>query len=110
MAKSELRKDLAILESDIIETLIAGHHECRPDLQYPESTSDMQSAVRALLRMFKVERRPIAIELEYHDEAPDMLVSHFKREWQDEVSSGTTQVSFETWVAHGNHWRNRDSK
>lgn len=53
------------LESDIIETLLAGHKEWRPDLEYPESYSDMQGAVRGLLRMFEVKRRPIAVELEY---------------------------------------------
>lgn len=42
----------------------------RPDLPYPESHSDMQGAVRGLLRMFKVERRPIAIDLEYAPPPP----------------------------------------
>lgn len=54
------------LEHDIIETLIAGHKEWRPDLNYPESHSDMQGAVRALLRMFEVKRRPIAVALKYN--------------------------------------------
>lgn len=107
MAKSRLKDELAQLESDIIATLLAGHHEWRPDLAYPESHSDMQGAVRGLLRMFKIERRPVAIELEYHDEAPDMLARHFRSEWQREVAAGKTTASFETWVAHGNHWRNR---
>lgn len=71
MAKRSLRADLAKLESDIIETLIAGHKEYRSDLRYPESHSDMQAAVRGLLRMFKVERRPIAIDLEYEKVASD---------------------------------------
>jgi hypothetical protein len=57
------------LEAQIIETLLAGHHEWRRDLAYPESHSDMQGAVRALLRMFEVKRRPIAMELEYEEEA-----------------------------------------
>ena len=107
MAKSRLKAELAHLESDIIETLLAGHHEYRADLAYPESHSDMQGAVRALLRMFKVERRPVAVDLEYHDDAPDMLARHFRSEWQAEVAAGKTNVSFETWVAHGNHFRNR---
>lgn len=67
MAKATLRADMAKLESDIIETLIAGHKEWRPDLAYPESHSDMQGAVRGLLRMFKVERRALAVPLEYED-------------------------------------------
>jgi hypothetical protein len=55
------------LEHDIIDTLIAGLHEWRPDLNYPDSRSDYQACVRGLLRMFKVERRPLAIELEYEE-------------------------------------------
>lgn len=109
MAKRSLRYDLAKLESDIIATLIAGHHEWRPDLAYPESHSDMQAAVRGLLRMFKIERRPVAVELECHDEAPEMLARHFRSEWKAEVAAGKTSSSFETWVALGGHWRNRSS-
>ena len=65
MAKRRLKGDLAKLESEIIETLIAGHKEWRPDLHYPESHSDMQGAVRGLLRMFEVKRRALPAELEY---------------------------------------------
>jgi hypothetical protein len=65
MAKAILSPDLHRLEADIIETLIAGHKQWRPDLAYPESHSDMQGAVRALLRMYKIERRPIAVDLTY---------------------------------------------
>ena len=41
---------------------MAGHHQYRPDLSYPESHSDMSAAVRALLRMYEVKRRPIALD------------------------------------------------
>src|SRR5882724_11155812 len=101
MSKRQLKADLATLESDIIETLIAGHKEWRPDLSYPESHSDMQAAVRGLLRMFKVERRAIAVELEYHDESGEMLKQHFRYVWRDHVRDGKTNESFEAWVAHG---------
>lgn len=101
MAKKQLAAPLDKLESDIIETLIAGHKEWRPDLSFPESYSDMQAAVRGLLRMFDVKRLPVARELIYHDEAPDMLARHFKRIWQEAVSKGGTDRSFETWVAEG---------
>lgn len=65
MSKPSLISSDSQLESQIIETLLAGHHEWRPDLHYPESHSDMQGAVRALLRMFDVKRRPVAIPLKY---------------------------------------------
>lgn len=62
MPKPPLRSDFAQLSGDIIDTLIAGLHEWRPDLGYPESHSDMQGCVRALLRMYEVKRRPIALD------------------------------------------------
>lgn len=65
MAKRSLKAPLNQLEHDIIETLVAGHKEWRPDLSYPESYSDMQGAVRGLLRMFEVKRRPLPEPLEY---------------------------------------------
>lgn len=68
MAKRSLVPQQAQLEADIIETLIAGHKEWRPDLSYPQSHSDMQGAVRGLLRMFDVKRRPIAIDLQYESD------------------------------------------
>lgn len=105
MAKQSLSAELAKLESDIIETLLAGHHEWRSDLAYPESHSDMQGAVRGLLRMFDVKRRPVAINLTYQEEAPQILTQHFRREWQEEVAAGKTKSSFDEWVAWGGHWR-----
>lgn len=63
MAKRSLVEPYNTLENEIINTLIAGHKEWRPDLSYPESYSDMQAAVRGLLRMFDVKRRPIALEM-----------------------------------------------
>lgn len=90
MSKRSLSPDLQKLESDIISTLIAGHKEWRPDLAYPESHSDMQGAVRGLLRMFEVKRLPVARELTYHEDAPDMLARHFRRIWQKEVADGKT--------------------
>lgn len=59
MSKPSLTPELACLERDIIETLLAGLHQWRPDLHYPESTSDMQACVRALLTMYEVKRRPL---------------------------------------------------
>jgi hypothetical protein len=59
MPKRPLLPDLALLEDEIIKTLLAGLHQWRPDLQYPQSHSDMQGCVRGLLVMFKVERRPL---------------------------------------------------
>lgn len=72
MPKPSLREPYATLENEIIDTLLAGHHEWRRDLAYPESHSDMQGAVRGLLRMFDVKRRPLAIPVR------EMLSEHDK--------------------------------
>lgn len=60
MSKPQLIDEDSKLEHELIQTFIAGHKEWRPDLPYPESHSDMQAGIRALLKMFKIERRPIA--------------------------------------------------
>jgi len=65
MPKPTLLEPDRSLANDIFETFMAGHHEWRPDLSYPQSASDVQGGVLALLKMFKITRRPIAIELEY---------------------------------------------
>lgn len=62
MPKPRLRPEYSALEGEIIETFLAGHHEWRPDLAYPESHSDMQGGARALLRMFEIKRRPVALD------------------------------------------------
>ncbi len=62
MAKSFLRSPFAELASDLIETLIAGHKQWRPDLDYPESHSDMQGAVRAVLQKYDVKLRPVPLD------------------------------------------------
>lgn len=66
MAKPTLKEPLRSLENDLIETFMAGHAEWRPDLPYPESHSDMQAGMMAVLRMFEIKKRPIAIDLPLH--------------------------------------------
>jgi len=63
MSKPSLKEPFATLEHQIVETLLAGHKEWRPDLPYPQSHSDMHGAVRGLLRMFEVTRLPLARDL-----------------------------------------------
>lgn len=65
MAKRSLKPELAALEMDILETLLAGHKQWRPDLAYPQSHSDMQAAIRNLLQLFEVKRRTLPYDLEY---------------------------------------------
>lgn len=61
MPKPPLREPFRTLELELIESMEAGLHEWRPDLAYPESYSDMQAAVRGVLKMFEIKRRPIGI-------------------------------------------------
>lgn len=65
MPKARLIERDSILESDLIETMLAGHKSYRPDLSYPESHSDMQACARALMQMYEIKRRPIAQPLKY---------------------------------------------
>ena len=60
MSKPTLIDEELKLEHELIETFLAGHHQYRPDLPYPESHSDMAGGVRALMQMFKIERRPLS--------------------------------------------------
>ncbi len=60
MPKPQLFKEDAILESEVISTLLGGLKEWRSDLSYPLSHSDMQACVRGLLKMYEVKRRPVA--------------------------------------------------
>lgn len=57
MPKPHLKEPVLTLESDIIDVLTAGLHQWRPDLEYPQSRSDMQGAVRNLISLFEIKRR-----------------------------------------------------
>jgi hypothetical protein len=61
MPKPSLKPEYRQLESDVIQTLIAGLKEWRPDLYGPESMSDYQACFRGLLKMYELRRRPIGI-------------------------------------------------
>ncbi len=63
MPKPFLHRDDALLEDLLIETMLAGLKEWRPDLAYPESHSDLQGCVRALLRRFEIKQRPLDVPL-----------------------------------------------
>lgn len=62
MPKQGLKEPYRTVEAQVIETMLASFHQWRPDLSYPESHSDMEGAVRGLLMMFEVTRRPMALE------------------------------------------------
>lgn len=64
MPKPHLKEPFNTIQSQAIETMLAGLKQWRPDLSYPESHSDMQGCVMALMQMFELKRRPIAIEAE----------------------------------------------
>lgn len=58
MPKPTLNKESQALEGEIIATLLKGLHRWRPDLSYPESHSDMSGAVRELMAMYEIKRKP----------------------------------------------------
>lgn len=63
MSKPTLKLEYQQLCNDIIQTFLAGCEKWRPDLAYPESHSDMMAGAHALIQMFDIKRRGIAIEL-----------------------------------------------
>jgi hypothetical protein len=63
MAKPLMKPEFEQLKADLTETMIAGLHEWRADLSYPQSHSDLQACLMAVFRMFEIKRRPIALEL-----------------------------------------------
>jgi len=63
MPKPTLTPQYQDLCDEIIKTFLAGHHQWRPDLGYPESHSDMMGGAHALIRMFEIKRRLVEIEL-----------------------------------------------
>ena len=71
MPKPDLREPYSGLESDLIHTMTEGLHEWRGDLNYPESYSDWQGCVRALFRMYKIERRALSIREDDIVKEPD---------------------------------------
>jgi len=62
MAKPSLKPPFDVLETEMIKTFLAGHNQWRPDLSYPESHSDMQGGVRALIKRFDIQARPIPLD------------------------------------------------
>jgi len=57
MPKPHLKPGFSNTEALLIATFLDGMHKWRPDLHYPESHSDMQGGMRAILRMFRVTIR-----------------------------------------------------
>ena len=51
------------LEAELIRTFLEGHRVFRPDLPYPESVSDCQGGMRAVLKRFDVVERAVPIDL-----------------------------------------------
>ncbi len=62
MPKPELKPQYHNLQYEIRDTMLAGLKQWRSDLSYPESHSDMQACIHALLREFEIKRRPISLE------------------------------------------------
>lgn len=59
MPKPSLHASQKELEGMLIETMLAGHKQYRPDLPYPQSHSDMAACARAVIKMFDISRLPL---------------------------------------------------
>lgn len=62
MPKPDLKSPFSDLESEMIRTFLAGHHQWRPDLSYPQSHSDLQGGMRALIKRFNITPRDIPLD------------------------------------------------
>lgn len=72
MPKPSLCAEQEALEVALIQTMLAGLKEWRPDLGYPESIPDMQACARAVMRMFEIKRAALPVPLKYATgESPD---------------------------------------
>jgi hypothetical protein len=72
MAKPFLREPFATVASDLMETMIAGLHEWRPDLSYPQSHSDLRGCIDAVLRKYEVKLRAVPLDRKEIWELPEM--------------------------------------
>jgi hypothetical protein len=72
MPKPSLREPFATLTKDMMETMIAGLHEWRPDLDYPESHSDLRGCIDALLRKYDIKLRPVPLDRKDIWEPPEV--------------------------------------
>lgn len=61
MPKPPLKECYSSLSVDIQRTMIQGLREWRPDLDYPESSSDMDGCIRALMRKFDITYRRVQL-------------------------------------------------
>jgi ankyrin repeat protein len=83
MSKPTLVESDSILENCLIETLLAGLKEWRPDLDYPESHSDMQACARALMRMYDIRRLPLPQPLKIKCKECDGVGKHIRHNTED---------------------------
>jgi len=71
MPKPSLREPYATLAADLATTMIAGLHEWRADLSYPESHSDLRGCIDAVLRKYEVKLRDVPLDRSEIWEAPE---------------------------------------
>jgi hypothetical protein len=57
MPKARLSPEFERKERKMIEVALEEFHRWRPDLYYPESHSDMEAAIRGILKHFDVSVR-----------------------------------------------------
>lgn len=74
MPKPSLKTSFSDLEVEMIRTFLAGHHQWRPDLAYPESHSDLQAGMRALMKRYEITPRAVPLDWrEIEDRQPAVV-------------------------------------
>lgn len=63
MPQAPLIDEQKVMASSMMSSFMAAFKQFRPDLDYPESASDMQAGFRGVLRMFNVSRASLPNQL-----------------------------------------------
>lgn len=85
MPKARLNEKFSALEHDMISSALASFKQFRPDLEYPESHSDMEAAIRGILIMFDVTRRPLPRDPEeMYEQYPPFAFAEVR--WHGEIA------------------------
>ncbi len=57
MPKPPLDKKHSVIEYELMDAMIKGLQDFRPDLSYPESHSDLEACARGIMERFHIKRR-----------------------------------------------------
>jgi hypothetical protein len=100
MPKPTFQPQYHAIENKLIEILIRGHHRWRPDLNYPESHSDMQGAVRELMAVLNIQEMPEDIpQIEIDRRISAMIYKGGMMQQLEDFKQAGPMIQKKTWEA-----------